>query len=289
MASVRRTRILRVLIGVVVFAGCGRDGSQGDRADAGEDATVCQYRTLPSGLTTLPSFTFNVIHPDGNVLSCSTRFPVDGAISGSWPSPVTSVISGRVTAVVDSELSVDTCQPGADCMPTVYRFAIEAPGLSVTVPLGRKVTVGWWINVGPWSCARALVVSDGASTDAGAATPAPLWLAGADSLVSPQLPLPFSVAQQELFCNPNPSLGQGCGGNVVPPDDYAFQFTPQSADPPLSVATGQTGTLVLTVGANAVQHLTVRSLRSYQTQMCDDYGNWAWWAMGRADPSGEPE
>jgi len=124
------------------------------------------------------------------------------------------------------------------------------------------------------------------SVDASTGTSAPLWLAGSDSVVNQPLPVPFSVARQELFCNPSPSIGQGCGGNDVPPDDYAFQFTPRSSDPPLVLASGETGTLALTVGSGVLQHLTIHNLRSYQTLNCDDYNNWAWWAVGNSGPDG---
>jgi hypothetical protein len=75
----------------------------------------------------------------------------------------------------------------------------------------------------------------------------------------------------------------------VPPDDYAFEFTPLTADPSLLLATGQTDTLALTLGTGVVQHIKILTLRCFQTQVCDDYGNWAWWATGHAGPNGDPD
>ncbi len=100
-------------------------------------------------------------------------------------------------------------------------------------------------------------------------------------LVQPSIPLPFSIVQQALSCNPNPVPTHPCGG-AVPPDDYALVFTPASGEPPLSLATGKTGSLAVTIAPGLQQNPTVRNLRSYQTDNCDDYWNWGWWASGYA-------
>ncbi len=42
-----------------------------------------------------------------------------------------------------------------------------------------------------------LVVSDSDSMDAG--VPGALWLVGVESMLAPNLPLPFSVARQQLY------------------------------------------------------------------------------------------
>jgi len=259
--------------------GAGAGGAGGTGGAGGSDGgPSCRYLTVnPYGPAS--AFTFSVTLPDGSTQSCSMKFTTDGgSIVRYWPAPITNQISGRVTAVSDTELSVDTCEAGTGCSSNVYHFAVATPGLTLTVPIGRLVSVWWWLYNGGWSCGQMLVISDSTS-----GTVARVWLAGSDSVVNQAFPAPFSVARQELFCNPSPSMAQGCGGNDVPPDDYAFQFTPQSANPPLVLATGETGTLDLTVGSGVLQHLTVHNLRSYQTLACDDYWNWAWWAVGSAD------
>ena len=255
----------------------GTGGAAGGRDGGPTDSGSCRYLTVNSYFPA-PAFTFSVTLPDGSPQSCGTKFPTDGGSTVPyWPAPITKQISGWVTGVSGTELSVDTCQIGTGCSPNVYHFAVAAPGLPLTVPIGRLVSVWWWLYYGGWSCGQMLVISDSTS-----GTVARVWLAGSDSVVNQAFPAPFSVARQELFCNPSPSMAQGCGGDV-PPDDYAFQFTPQSANPPLVLATGETGTMDLTVGSGELQHLTVHNLRSYQTLACDDYWNWAWWAVGSAD------
>jgi hypothetical protein len=269
------------LVGGATAAG-GAGGTGG--AGGNDGGPSCRYLTV-NHFFPAPAFTFSVTLPDGSSQSCSTKFPIDGGSTVPyWPAPITKQISGRVTAVSGTELSVDTCEAGSGCSSNVYHFAVAAPGLTLTVPVGRLVSVWWWLYYGGWSCGQMLVISDSTS-----GTVARVWLAGSDSVINQAFPAPFSVARQELFCNPNPSIGQGCGGNDVPPDDYAFQFTPQSANPPLVLATGETGDLALTVGSGVLQHLTVHNLRSYQTLGCDDYSNWAWWATGSADTDSAPD
>lgn len=267
--------MLQALAIVILMANC-----------RGADPATCRYRTGSLGAT-FPMFTLGVTLPDGSVQSCSTFYAtVDGGFPSHLTGPLTGEISGWVSDADTSGFSLDACAAGSGCSAEVYRFAIGAPELTVALPVGRPVFVRWWIVNGGWSCGQALVVSDGLAADTGSGAAAALWLAGADSLVDPPISLPFSVARQELYCNPSPSLSQGCGGNDVPPDDYAFVFTPLSGEPALTLATDKTGTLPLTTASGAGQHLLVRNLRSYQTTKCDDYANWAWWAAGHAGPSG---
>jgi hypothetical protein len=267
----------------------GSDGSPLDLGTSETNSASCVYKTSSGSLYIPPTFDFSLVQADGSSLSCSTRFNADGG-PPYWPSPISSHISGRVSAASATDFSVDTCENGTGCTPAVYRFTVKAAGLSALgIPVGRRVTVSWWMFYGGWSCQRMLVVTDDAASDAGAGAPQALWLAGVDSLTKSQLPLPFSFTRQELFCNPAPSVSQGCGGNDVPPDDYAFEFTPLTADPSLLLATGQTDTLALTLGTGVVQHIKILTLRCFQTQGCDDYGNWAWWATGHAGPNGDPD
>ena len=235
-----------------------------------------------------PRFDFSLVQPDGSALSCATRFGDGG--DPTWKQPMTGSISGWVTAVSSTELRVDLCGPGLPCEPAEYRFTVSAPALALpSIPLGRRVTVSWWMQYGGWACPRMLVVTDDASSDAGTGAPAALWLAGVESMLEPELPLPFEVARRQLYCNTDPDAGQGCGATGIPIDDYAFEFEPRTGEPSLLLATSQTGTLAITLGNGTTQHLSLLTLRCYMTGGCDDYWNWAWWGIGHAGPSGDPD
>jgi hypothetical protein len=245
---------------------------------------------MSTSMSPRKNFDLAIVQADGLTLSCSSKLATDGG-SGpiAWPGPVTATISGTVRATSLTSLSVDTCDGRADCSAGMVELTVSADGLSlVGIPIGRRVTVTWWIYNTGMACPRMLVVTDAAPADAGTAMPA-FWLAGADGLTQAQIPAPFSFTRQELFCNRAPSLSQGCGGNDVPPDDYTFRFTPQTAGASISLATGETDTLALALDSTTVQHITLHTLRCFQTTRCDDYGNWAWWAVGQADSSGRPQ
>jgi hypothetical protein len=254
------------------------------------DLTIseCAFYKTRSSLYVPPRFDFSLIQPDGASLSCATRFSDGG--DPSWKQPVTGQISGWVTAVSANELRVDLCEPGKPCEPAEYRFTVSAPALTLPgIPIGRRITVSWWMQYGGWACPRMLVVTDDASSDAGAGAPAALWLAGVESMLDPKLPLPFAVGLQQLYCNSDPDAGRGCGGTDLLPDDYAFLFGAPSGETPLLLGTSQSGTLALTLGSGTVQHLSLYTLRSFVTGGCDDYWNWAWHATGHAGASGDPD
>jgi hypothetical protein len=91
-----------------------------------------------------------------------------------------------------------------------------------------------------------------------------------------------------MSCNPSPAA-HPCNPSASPPDDYAFRFSSLAGDSQVTLATGQTGSLVVKTTLGQQQHLTIHDLRSYQSYLCDDYWNWAWWAAGHPGPDGEPE
>jgi hypothetical protein len=256
---------MRSSVVCIVFALAGCGGLY--QAEPG----ACVYNK-PHDLPPSPGFAFTVTLPDGSTQSCHDAW---SAGSAGNRAPQSGTISGWVSAADATSFAVDTCVSGSGCATETYQFAVEAPALSLALPIGRRVSVSWSIEA-YWGCTQSLVVADAASTA--------LWFAGTDGLIDPALPKPFSVATTAVSCS-DPSQSDGCGGML--PGDYAFVFTPLSGAPSLTLATGQTGTLALTV--DTVQHLTVNNLRSYQTELCDDYGNWAWWAAGHANANGEPE
>jgi hypothetical protein len=251
--------------------------------------TLCRY-IAAAHTTSLSTFAFSVTLPDASEFSCAT---FAGAVDAGYAQPPTNCLSGEfwglVTEAGATSLSVETCPAGAACKSIVYRVDIATSGLNLGVPIGRPVTVGYWINNWGASCQQQLVIKDGLAGSGTVITYPAWWFAGADSAWSPPLAVPFRVTRQELFCNPAPSLDQGCGGNDVPPDDYALAFAQHVGDTPLVLGTGETGDLPLTYGTDGLQHLSMHVLRSYQTTVCDDYANWAWWAVGHAGPNGDPD
>ena len=146
--------------------------------------------------------------------ACSRAPPCERPTPASpFPSPLSGEVSGWVTELDGTAFSLDTCAAGTGCSPEVYRFAIDSPDLTVTLPLGRQVTATWLLSsVVGRACRQELVVSDGLPSTVASGTWPALWLAGADSTIESSIPVPFSVVQQALSCNPSPSPTHPCGG-----------------------------------------------------------------------------
>jgi hypothetical protein len=237
---------------------------------------ACVY-SQPNEINGPEAFTFNVILPDGTSQSCHDAWAAGPTTNRV---PQTGAITGWVSAADATSFTVNTCKAGSGCATETYQFTVQAPALNLALQVGREVSVSWSI-VAYWGCVQSLVVAEATSTA--------VWFAGSDGAVDSTLAKPFSVDAKGLSCSA-PSQRDGCGG--IPVDDYALVFTPLFDNPSLTLATSQTGTLTAgTVHLDTVsyQHLTVHNLRSYQTELCDDYGNWAWWAVGHANANGDPE
>jgi hypothetical protein len=98
-----------------------------------------------------------------------------------------------------------------------------------------------------------------------------LWLAAGDGVADTISHQDLSITPLPLGCYP----GQpGCG---TPPEDYVLRFAMSCAPGTvLDLAMGQTEEW--TVPCNDQPPIAlVRNLRSYESGMCDDYGNWGFY------------
>jgi hypothetical protein len=232
--------------------------------------------------------TAKVILSDGQEHSLTTVGSVDGGYRAGGARLEGGII-GRVSESSAGEVVVDTCDPSTGCQPTLVRMAVNAPGLTLAIPVGREVSATWAFVGGLWSSSQQLAIFDGANganpTDGTRA----LWLWAVDPSTEGDVAGLFRVETQELFCNPSPGTRHPCSPGVPPPDDYAFRFSATSGGAHVTLATSQSGPLAVSTTSGQEQHLTVHNLRSYQSDRCDDYSNWAWWAAGHPGNSGAPE
>jgi hypothetical protein len=233
-----------------------------------------------------------VILPDGQEHSASAARSAATSVDGGYQGGTGRLegsISGRVSASSVGEVVVDTCDPSTGCQPTLYRLAASAPGLALAIPVGRAVSATWAFSGVGFVSGQQLAILDGAGgADTTDGTRA-LWLWAVDPSTDGDVAGLFQVKTQELLCNPSPATTHPCGSGALPPDDYAFRFSATSGGAQVTLATSQSGTLTVLTTVGQAQHLTVHNLRSYQTDLCDDYWNWAWWAAGHPGDSGAPE
>ena len=84
----------------------------------------------------------------------------------------------------------------------------------------------------------------------------------------------YTVDEIAIGCYTNPP--DNCGGTDRAVDSYLLKFIP-IFDPNDSVtlAMGETKSLYL-AGHSTEYYWRVHNLRSYQTEYCDDYWNWAY-------------
>jgi len=200
------------------------------------------------------------------------------------PRPPTA-LDGVITRIGPTEFEIDTCAPNADCVPSLALFEVEAPGLSLRQVLGEGAFVRVTYLIGRFfACQQSLEVSS-IPTWGGVQNPASMM---GDTLLLAVSDgggtfdgSPYTVDRMALGCQP---VTQGCGS--VTPDEYALVLSP-TAEPESAISVGMGQTMQL----NNLQPLpsnwpsswarfwTVRNLRSYQTEYCDDYWNFAWYLV----------
>jgi hypothetical protein len=194
------------------------------------------------------------------------------------------VWSGLVTSSDATSIVVDTCagsgsDAGADggaidagasdagCAASPLVVEANAPGLDLShFP---RVRVRVTAKVSRFrACLQALEIDAAETSGADAEAPGALLLAvndGGDVIEG----APYGVAHVPLGCSPAP-VCNGAGHNA---DEYAFDFS-DAADVTHRIRVYMTDTVAWTLGSTGY---TIHNLRSFQTQVCDDYWNWAYW------------
>jgi len=249
--------------------GASVDGSV-DVKDGGEQ--VCWYDKARTGVA-LPSFGFSFVAPDQVTYTCTSDPRIDAG--PPWPRD----LRGVVTRVSATEFTLDTCLARDACDPGTYTFIVNAPGLELTMPVGRRVRVQWQITVS-WSCTSWLQVSDDTSGAGGT-----VWLVGNRGFQTPPVDLPFDVNLDQLDCRlPADAFQTSCSGSRT--GDFAFRFSSRSGPTSsLSLGTMESGRFAYQDAAGVAQTLDVHCLQAFQTVMCDDYWRWSYWAVNTTTAS----
>jgi hypothetical protein len=197
----------------------------------------------------------------------SVSSPLDASSRGPM------LLEGIVTTVSGTTFTVDSCAPNADCLPgTLTTFEVSAPGLELALVAKMAVRVEYSFTA-IFGCQQSLEVTT-LSTWGGLSSGWPdgaLVLAIVDGGTTFN-DSPYIVGRVALGCAID--AGRGCGGPV--PDEYALAFAPSGA---LSRATrAYMGQTILTqLEAPPGFAVIARNLRSYQTTLCDDYWNFAYY------------
>jgi hypothetical protein len=279
-------------MGLALFgAACG--GSTAEDADAGADAAADvgpePADATPEAATDAPHDVAADAPPEAAtdaVAACeetndrATTWWVDGGTTTGCPGDVkwdggpgpSFEIDAEVVAATDDTLTLNLCNPLTACLHQA-ELHVQAPGLvlSDAVPLHAYVHVNLSFD-GFWGCHSTLLVRSVPSW-AGAPNPAgtgdALLVAAIDGGTATPGGAPYEATPVGLGCNVEAS--GGCGG-AMPVDDYVWRFVEQGDTFWTDVAMGETRALPL--GGHGYH---ARNLRSYQSTLCDDYWNWAYW------------
>lgn len=245
--------------GTVAGAGPGDAGSEsgGHATDGGTGGGG----PIACGRTN-DELSVKLVWPDGTSPWCSF---FDGGTSGTREG------TGQVIETSSTSLKLETCPPNADCAESIVALGVEAPGLELRVPPGAIVRLSH-TTVVEWSgCGAQLAIQNvpswGGLTSPVSAGDEHYLVAAEGTYEHPGAP--FTVERLPLGC---PSDAGRCG---EPPDDFALVFHSAPGDPGVTVAMGHTAL----VGEGGPSPMAVRNLRSFVSGYCDDYWNWAWWAV----------
>jgi hypothetical protein len=242
--------------------------------DSSSDAATCWYLSQGGGWS-FRSFQFSFMAPNQSSYSCQNtgRGLAAPDASAQWPTELT----GRTTSVSDVAFTIDTCQPGGTCGPTLYAFTLTAPGAKLTLPVGRKVKVFWQITAVFNGCTYWLSVLDAESGP----TSGLVWFLGNGGLQASATALPFDVNLQGRLCGSQDALPSLVGG-VGDKGDFAFTFAskygPASS---LAIGTQEAGTFTFTTDQGFQQALDIHCLDAFQSLWMDDYWNWDYWAINQ--------
>lgn len=259
--------VLAACNGTVTFGpGSGGHGNTTSTSTTTTTTVTTSSTTTGSGgagscYETHDSFDMRLAGPDGSSWGCG----VAGSTQGEF------VFQAAIVESNGNDYTLDACPPNADCMPSLYKLSISAPGLYSYIPVGAYVQVSVHVYQ-PWGCEHALQVKNLPSWGG---LPNPyyaddrVWFIGADGSATTFGDTPFTIGREGLGCYPNQP---GCGQT---PDDYRLVF--DGGDQALVLGMGEAGTL--TLPTPFWQYFEVHNLRSFETGMCDDYWNWAYFGV----------
>lgn len=238
-----------ITVSAIAVAAVGACSSEAPvTAGAGDGSVSCARTTDELAVTVTPAA--------GEPPNCSMH-------QGTTPTEWSGI--GRVVSTNGGDLVLDECSPATDCTPMLRTLEIRAPGVAPELPSGAYVS--WRVRFAPgWSrCVVAVMIRNQPTWD-GVPNPVAqserVYVLGADGSLDTFADAPLSVSRRALGC------GAHDGGQLAP-DEYALEIDGTSE----LVLMGDEREVAV-----AGRVFSVRNLRSFQTELTDDYWNWAFWA-----------
>jgi hypothetical protein len=249
-------------VGTGGFGGTGGlGGGGGDTTGVGGAGGMCT-RTMDSFVYTLAP------QNGGPSLDCNSAQPGGMGLTTHLEASVISVVN----TADETDITLDTCPPNADCTGNFYKLVVKSPGFALYVLQGAYVQIDVDVQH-PWGCTSAILMRNlpvwGGLQSSLGSVPYMLF-EGADGAAETLDGSPFTLTTTPLHCN---EPFEGCDAT---PDEYRFDVTDGSEIEP--VYQGQTE--LFGILDNGMQNLIYfHNLRSYESGYCDDGANWAYWAV----------
>jgi len=186
------------------------------------------------------------------------------------------MVEGAVTEVTPTSFTIDLCLSIAHCVDSLLTFEVTAPGLKIPIPVGSFVQVEY-LTINIQGCYQSLEVQSipewgGIQNPTGLGRN--LLLAISDGGWSNFEDSPYTVDHALL---PLCSVDAGRACNSTPAGTFSLRFgTKNPPIEPVEVRMGETKMAPLQ-SPKGIGTVMVRNLRSYQTTLCDDYSNWAYY------------
>jgi hypothetical protein len=193
---------------------------------------------------------------DGNPPTCT--------IMGE-PTLWTAIGEVKKSDSATGELVIDQCSPDGNCTPMLTTLAVSGDALELDIPIGAFVEISYTVTPVFFFCIHRILIQN-VPTWGGLTNPIStsdrFYLIGAEGETGVFESVPFSVGQTRLACSTEEI---SCGG--LEPGDYTLVVGDKQ------IGMGKTETF-----AAGARNFSLHNLRSYQTEWCDDYWNWAFWA-----------
>ena len=264
-----KTKLFILALSAVSLFGCTRPlGIDPYSSDAGPDPDASPPHDLGADLKPDAAPMCGRSH-DSISIEAKTWDGIDFSCSFKSGSGQKQTYYGYVETASGNSFTISNCCrdcPCAELMPQTSAFTITAPDLP---DLAEVLAIDGSVNVTietrrPWGCYQRLIVESTYK-----AKPSELPYIVVNTGTIEPLPSELKVSTIALGCHANEV---GCGGPA--PDDYLFRAS----------AGGNTADIKM--GDNAYlknpksgQGLLLRNVRSFQSSYCDDYWNWAYYAV----------
>jgi hypothetical protein len=274
------------LLAPIVMSACG--GVVAPDGGGGKTEPTTTPTTTGTGTGTAPTTT-GTTEPPPPPKCTETKDHVDISVDGAGHadscvamgdrSPERSYdVVGQIVLTHPQDVEIETCAPTADCTgDTRVHLHVGAPELDLDlVPVGSFVSAHLSFAK-PWSCVISVSMHS-IDTWGGVTNPVDggghLYLEAVDGAPGAAAGA-LKVAPVAQHCKA--PGGPSCGGSGFAPDDYALQFfTGVGGGDGQTAQMGETRWPIFMPGGDTIR---VRDVRSFESGLCDDSWNWAFWAI----------